>query len=86
MGYGISCLSCGLWLGAGTLANDHGGYFKLWNTAPRGERTCRWIEYKDGTWYVACVNSITGPSPLADKPCQYCGKPVELVTYQEDAP
>ena len=45
MGYGISCLSCGLWLGAGTLANDHGGYFKLWNTAPRGERAPGEVKY-----------------------------------------
>ena len=31
-GYGIVCLGCGLWLGAGTQAFALGGYKKLWNT------------------------------------------------------
>ena len=30
-GYGISCVKCGLWLGNGTQAIEHGGYKKLWN-------------------------------------------------------
>lgn len=30
-GYGISCEKCGLWLGNGTRAIEHGGYKRVWN-------------------------------------------------------
>jgi hypothetical protein len=31
-GFGILCGGCGLWLGAGTQAEEHGGVVELWNT------------------------------------------------------
>ena len=30
-GHGISCNSCGLWLGEGTLVSKFGGYLNHWN-------------------------------------------------------
>ena len=32
LGLGISCVSCGLWLGDGTQAMERGGYRAAWNT------------------------------------------------------
>jgi hypothetical protein len=29
--HGVSCTQCGLWLGNGTRAIEHGGYKKAWN-------------------------------------------------------
>ena len=31
-GYGISCCSCGVWIGDGSDSLKFGGYRKLWNT------------------------------------------------------
>lgn len=40
LGYGISCVSCGLWLGNGTQAMERGGYRAAWNTRTT-LRACR---------------------------------------------
>ena len=48
---------------------------------------CTWTEDEGGNWWTACGEGHVfidgGPAENKARFCQYCGKPVEVVSYQE---
>jgi hypothetical protein len=46
LGYGVSCPTCGLWLGDGSQAQERGGYIKTWNTRKATEVRI-WLDDRD---------------------------------------